>query len=127
MDGKSIGLKIMWWSEMIISIRVLLFLVPVLINQYLAKNFLLSNLNDRFIALLSAAAIFYLIIGVMSIIGFRYWKITHYLAAILTLALTAGSLFYFGQPSRTVDLIYFAPVFFAMVLTVFTGFLGRKK
>ena len=127
MIGKSVGLTIIWWLEAIISIRVLLFSIPVIINKCLAKSFALSSLNDRFIAILTTTALLYCIVGVVSILGFRYWKMTQYLAAILTLLLTVGFLYVFDQPSATVDLNYFAPVVCATIATMFAGFLGRKK
>jgi len=126
-NGKSVGLTILWWVEAIISIRVLLFSIPVMINKYLAKSFALSDLNDRMIAVMTATALLYAIVGIISIFGFRYWKTAHYLAVILTFALTAGSLYYYDQPSQTVELIYFAPFVFAMILTALAGFLGRKR
>jgi len=127
MNGKSVGLTILWWCEAIISIRVLLFSIPVMINKYLAKSFALSDLNDRFIAVLTGTALLYCIVGIISILGFRFWKVTHYLAVILTFTLTAGSLYAFDQPSGTVGLNYFAPFIFALVLTALAGFLGKKK
>jgi len=126
-NGKSVGLTILWWGEAIISIRVLLFTVPVILSKYLEESFALSDLDDRFIAVMTGTALLYVIVGIVSILGFRHWKTTHYLAVILTFALTVGSLYYFDQPSQTVDLIYFAPVVFAMIFTALAGFLGRKK
>jgi len=127
MNGKSVGLTIIWWSEAIIALRVLLFSIPVMINKYLAKSFTLVDLNDRFIAVITVTALLYCIVGVVSILGTRHWKVAHYLAAILTLTLTVGSLYAFDQPSATVGLNYFSPIIFATVFTAFTGFLGRKS
>jgi len=127
MNGKSVGLTILWWVEAIISIRVLLFSVPVIINKYLAKSFTLSDLNDRFIAVLTVTALLYAVVGIVSILGFKLWKLIHYLAAILTFVLTVGALTYFDQSPQTVGLNYFAPFVFALILTALAGFLGRKK
>lgn len=127
MNGKSVGLTILWWVEAIISIRVLLFSIPVMLNKYLAKSFELSDLNDRYIAVMTVTALLYGIVGIISIFGFRFWKMTHYLAAILTFALTVGSLYSFDQPAQTVNLIYFAPFIVATILTALAGFLGRKR
>jgi len=126
MKGKSVGLTIIWWLEAIISIRVMLFSVPVMINKCLAKSFALSNLNDRSIAVMTAAALLYCIVGIVSISGFRFWKVIHYLALVLTFALTVGSLYVYDQPSSTVNLSYFIPVMVATVYTALVGFLGRK-
>ena len=126
MNRKSVGLTILWWVEAIISIRVLLFSAPVMINKYLAKSFALSDLNDRFIAVMTGTALLYGVVGIISILGFKYWKTMHYLAMILTFALTTGSLYFFDQPSQTVDLNYFAPVVFAVILTALAGFLSAS-
>lgn len=127
MNEKSVGLTIVWWSETIISLRAMLFSIPVMINKCLEKSFTLSDLNDRFIAVMTATAFMYCIVGIVSILGFRYWKVTHYLAMTATFVLTVGSLYVFDQPQTSVSLNYFAPVIFATVVTALAGFLGRKK
>jgi len=127
MSEKSVGLMIVWWGEAIISLRVMLFTIPVMLNKYLAKSFALSDLNDRFIAVMTATALLYFIVGIVSIFGFRYWKAAHYLAMIATFLLTLGSLYAFDQPQASVSLNYFTPVIFATAATSLAGFLGRKK
>jgi len=92
MDRKSVGLKILFYVEAIIAIRVLLFSIPVMINKYLASSFLLSDLNDCFIAVMTVTALLYLIVGVVSIFGYRYWKTIHYLAAFFTLIITVATI-----------------------------------
>jgi len=127
MNRKSIGLTILWWCETIIAIRVLLFTMPVIINKYWAGNFLLSGVNDRFIIVLSATALLFFVVGIASIIGYRYWKAIHYLAAVFTLVLTVGSLSVFSQPSDIVGVYYFTPIFVSIVFVCFAGFLGSVK
>lgn len=127
MNEKSVGLTIIWWSETIISLRVLLFTLPVMINGYLEKSFTLSDLNDRFIVLLSVTALLFCITGIVSILGTRHWKVAHYLSVVLTLMLTVGSLYAFDQSSATVSLNYFLPMIVATVFTAFSGFLGRNS
>ena len=56
MNGKPVGLTILWWVEAIVSLRVMLFSAPVMINKYLAKSFTLSDLNDRLIAAMTVTA-----------------------------------------------------------------------
>jgi len=127
MNAKSVGLTIMWWVEAIISLRVMLFSIPVILNKYLAKSFILSDLNDRFIAVMTITALLYCTVGIASILGFRYWKAAHYLAMIATFLLMMGSLYAFDQPQASVSLNYFAPIIFATVATALAGFLGRQK
>ena len=110
MVGRSVGLKILFWSETIISVRILLFTIPVMMNKIVAKSFHLSNGNDSFIALLSTTAVFYVFVGIASILGFRYLKAVHYLAAVVTLSLTVGSLNLLDQSSASAGVHYFYPV-----------------
>jgi len=127
MDGKSVKLVILWWSEMIISLRVLLFSIPVFINKYLAKSFSLADINDRFIAVISVTALLYFGVGLISIIGSKNWKVFQYSAAFIVLALTAYSLYTFDQPPGSVGLYYFYPVLLADMLALLTLVLGRNK
>ena len=127
MNKKPVGLTIVWWVEAIIAIRVLLFSAPVMINKYLAKSFALSDLNDRFMAVMSVTALLYCIVGIVSILGFRYWKVIHYLALISAIVLTVSSLYVLDQASETAGLSYFVPIIFAAIFTVLISFLGEKK
>jgi len=127
MNERSVGLTIVWWGEAIISLRVMLFSIPVMLNKYLAKSFVLLDLNDRFIAVMTATALLYCIVGIVSILGFRSWKVAHYLALIAAFLLTLGSLYAFDQPQASVSLNYFAPFIFATTATTLAGFLGRKR
>jgi len=125
MNGRSVGLTILWWSEAIISIRVLLFSIPVMINKYLAKSFALSDLNDRFIVVLTVTALIFLGVGIVSIIGFKNWKALHYLAAVVALLVTVGSLYLMNQPLSTVGTYYFYPILCANLIVLLTVVLGR--
>jgi len=125
MNGKSVGLIIVWWIEAIISLRVLLFSIPVMINKYLAKSFALSDLNNRFIAVLTVTALIFFGVGIVSILGFKNWKALHYLAAIIALLLTVGSLYMMNQPLGTVDTYYFYPILFANLVVLLIVILGR--
>ena len=84
MEGRSVGLKILWWAETILALRVLLFTIPVMINQYSQNNSLLSDPNGLFIVLLTVIAALYCVVGILSILGSRFWKAAHYLAVALT-------------------------------------------
>lgn len=127
MDGKSVGLKILFYAEAIVAIRVLLFSIPVMINKYSANSFLLSDLNDSFIAVMTVTALLHLIVGVVSILGFRSWKAIHYSAAIFTLIITAGSLRIVNQSSVSANLYYFSPILFSAGIVSFAGVLGGTK
>ncbi len=128
MGKKSVGFKILCWSEIIISLRVLLFSIPVMINKYSAGSFSLSNLEDQFIGILSLTALLYFIVGVMSLSGNKLWKAAYLLAVVPVVFFTLASVKISGQ-SLTAENGYFAlPLLFSVIATVFTGILsGRKK
>jgi len=124
MKGKSVGLVILWWSEVIISLRALLFTVPVIINKILAENFILSDPENRFIILLTLTAVFYLLSGLTSIVGFKFWKYIHFAAALFTVLLTVSALN--GEVQISAGLHYFYPVMIAVIFTVFAVILDKK-
>ena len=108
MDKKSVGLKILFWSEVIVSLRILLFSLPVMINKNSAGTFSVDNLDDRFIALLSLTAILYFFVGVLSIVGNKFWKSAHYLAVVLVLLFTLATVKVTGQPLTLGDNGYYS-------------------
>ncbi len=127
MEGKSVGLKILCWSEVVISLRVLLFSLPVMIQKNSAGSLSMSNLDDRFIGLLSLTAVLYLIAGVMAIAGNKLWKAAHVLAVVVvvgaTLVMARGA----GEPITSANAYFASPILFAVVLTVLTAILGGTK
>jgi len=127
MKGKSVGLQILLWSEVIVSARVLLFSIPVIINKCLAQSFSLSSSDDRFIAVMTLTALLYFLVGIVSIAGYRFWKAIHYAAAILIILLTVCSLNMSGQTPAAPGLYYFSPLLFSVIVTVLAGILRGAK
>jgi len=127
MGQRSVGLKILWWSEMIISIRVLLFTIPVMINKYSTQNFLLSKPEDRFIAVITLAALIYFFVGTLSVAGAKIWRTIHYLAVIIIVIVTLSALKMTSDLSATMGLYYFLPFLFSVIVTMFALILGRAK
>ena len=127
MGEKSVGLKILCWSEIIISLRVLLFSIPVMINKHSAGSFSLSNLEDQFIGILSLTAVLYFVVGIMSLSGNKLWKAAHLLAVVLVLFATLASARVSGR-ALGLDNAYFSlPLLFSVIVTVFTGILSGRK
>ena len=125
MKGKSVGLTILLWGEVIIALRVLLFTIPVAINNILAEDFILGDADNRYIILLTLTAVFYFLAGLTSIVGFRFWKFLHVSAAVFTLLCTLGSLN--GQGQAGTGSHYFYPIIFGGIITVIAIMLGREK
>ena len=67
MDNKFLGLRILWWTEMVVSVRILFFTLPVVISKYGAKEFSPINLDDWFILVVTLAAFLYMAVGMASI------------------------------------------------------------
>ena len=127
MKGKSVGFKILCWSEAVISLRVLLFSLPVMINKNSAGNFSMLNLNDRFMTLLTLTAMLYFFVGVMAIAGNKLWKAAHILAVVFVALATLSTVKATGQPLTSGESYYVLPLLFAVIITVLTGILGRAK
>ena len=125
MRGKSIGLVILWWSEVIISLRVLLFTVPVIISNVSGGNLAGPDKESGIIFLLTLTAVFYLFCGLASIAGFKFWKWLHFAAVMLTGLLTLNAL---KGTGRAADGLYFYyPVVFAVIITGLAVMLDKGK
>lgn len=128
MDGKSVGLKILCWSEVIISLRVLLFSIPVMINKYSAGRFSLSHIEDQFIGLLSLTAVLYFFVGILSLAGNALWRAAHLLAVVLVLSFTLASVKISGQALAVENAYFSLPLLFSVIVTAMAGILsGTKK
>jgi hypothetical protein len=118
---KSAGRQILWASEMIISLRVLLFSIPVIINQYTSHTFSLSNVDDRYMVLLSWTAVIYFMVGMVSYAGFTFWKAVHYLAVVLIGLLTFGSLDVVQRLSASPGVYYYVPFLCSIFVAMLAG------
>ncbi|MCA9403684.1 MAG: hypothetical protein KC897_07875 [Candidatus Omnitrophica bacterium] len=90
MSKPSVGATILWWLETIVSIRVLLFTVPVMINRQMTAAQPGAGKEDGFILMITVAAALYLFTGLASILGHKLRQVFHYLAAGVVLIMTAG-------------------------------------
>ena len=127
MEKKSVGLTILCWGEVIVSLRVLLFSIPVMINKYSAGSLSLSTIEDQFIVLLSLTAVLFFIVGVMSIAGNKLGKALHLLAVVLILLFTLASFKISGQKFGAENAYFSLPLLVSVVVTALTGILGGTK
>lgn len=127
MEKKSVGLTILCWSEMIISLRVLLFSVPVMINKYSAGSMSLSNIEDQFIGILTLTAVLYFVVGLLSVTGNKFWSAAHLLAVVLVLLFTSASFKISGGTLTSKDAYFSLPLLFSVMVTTLAGILGRTK
>lgn len=118
MTKEPLGVRMLWWAEVIAGARVLLFFIPVTINRGMKKTFFSDDLADRLIVVAALTALLYLAAGIVSIGGRKWWKLFHYLAMIMVACLTAGFL---NTPAGTYEPLpwgYFLPLICAIVMTV---------
>ncbi len=127
MEGKSVGLRILCWCEMIVSLRVLLFTIPVMINKNSAGTFAMANLDDRFMVVLSLTAVVYFLAGVLAISGNKLWRAAHILAVVLVGLATIATVKVSGAALSSCNSYYALPLLFAVILTVLTAILGKTK
>ncbi len=118
MAQKSLGLMILWWAEVVIGARALLFFIPVLINKCLARSFSPAVMEDRFIAVAALTALLYFVVGIVSLGGNKLWRLFHYLAAALTVLGTVGLYSPLAQTHTPPAWGYFVPVLAAVVMTL---------
>ena len=121
MNTRSISLRILWWSEIIISARILFFSIPVLIQKNLERSFSPIKVDDWFVIILTSTALIYLLVGYASITGHRLWKFFHYLAAALIFLLSVGLWNLMISTTLTFEPFYFLPALFAVGIALFIG------
>lgn len=127
MGGKSVGLKILWWSEVIVSARVLLFFIPVVINTYMAGTLSLSDPAGRFTAVTGLTALVYAAVGIVSLAGYRFWKTVHYLAVTFVFLATAAFFYWPGRAAAAAGAHYLLPLLFSVLMTMLAVGLGVPK
>ncbi len=66
MKSNSLGLQILWWAEIVVGARALLFLIPVMISKWQIRSLSPSVLEDWFLWVVMAASALYFFIGIAS-------------------------------------------------------------
>ena len=120
------ALQIIWWLEVIVGARTLLFTIPVFIDRNTHQGLALSRLEDNFIVLLTVAAGVYLIVGFISILGLNFWRIAQYSAAIAVVGATYILMKLITTQEVTQQLYYFYPVAAAIIFTFLITIISRK-
>lgn len=115
---RPVVLQILWVAEIIVSLRILLFIAPVAINQYLARDFSPRADLDWFMIVITLTALLYLLIGIASVIGYRFWGFLHYGAVVLVLLMTAGLYRFLLLTATPVQTFYFLPLFWSILIII---------
>lgn len=119
MDQKRIVLTILWLIEALISIRILFFSLPVLINQLTNKNFYFYDVRDFFMVVISCAALLYLVVGVGSLLGHKAWRALHYLSTGLIFILSVGLTKILLLTQTPMGYGYYLPLILSVAVSLF--------
>ncbi|MBI5149766.1 MAG: hypothetical protein HZA28_03240 [Candidatus Omnitrophica bacterium] len=126
MAANSLALQMLWWTEVVVSARALLFLAPVIISRWQEQNLLSSSIDDWFLRVAAFFSLFYFLVGIFSILGHRLWRLFHYTGLVLTGALSAGFLQMVVQRQAPVYPVYWLPAAFALVAAAGACLAGIK-
>ena len=126
MQKRPLGLTVFLWCEMIIAVRILLFTIPVLINKNLNKSFSMADISDWFLVGISFVAAFYAVTGLVSLLGFKLWKVFHYVACVLTLFLTASLMKYTASTGPSLSMGYFVPMVISVLIILYIASVKLK-
>ena len=122
MNSNQIILKILWGIEIVLSVRILLFVTPVLINKISSGSNTVPA-GEPFVGLLAIFSLIYLAIGLLSWWGHRYTQILHYAAFAVLLLLTL-----FLAKGAGVSLVLLLPVIFsAIAILIVKGFQNHPE
>lgn len=97
------------------SIRVLLFSLPVTINNRLNKYADSGDMSEQFIMTITLLGLLYLVVGAISLMGLKTWRLFQYLLFVLTCVLTFVMA---TSYSITFPHFYWSPFFFAVLVVL---------
>ena len=126
MKANSLGLQILWWAEIVVGARALLFFVPVMISKWQLRSLSPYALEDWFMWVAAFASLFYFLIGIVSLLGHKLWRVFHAAAMLIVMLLTFGLWNISTQRQVSLPLLYLLPAVWALFLTAAAG-LSRFK
>lgn len=117
MKSNSLGLQILWWAEIVVGARALLFLAPVMISKWQVRSLSPAALEDWFLWVAMFASVLYFFIGIVSLLGHRLWRVFHAVAMVIVLLLTFGLWNISGRQQVPLPFFYLLPAVWALLLT----------
>lgn len=117
MKANSLGLQILWWAQIVVGGRALLFFIPVMISKWQLRSLSTYTPEDCFLWVATFASLFYLLIGIVSLLGHKLWRIFHVVAMLIIALLTFGLWNLSAQQHISLPLSYLLPVGWAIAVT----------
>ncbi len=118
MGKQSLGIKVLIWTEVVVALRILLFIIPTMVNKFLVHR-IGFEVSDWFLFLLSMVSLFYLIVGVASLLGTPLWQIFHYVVTLVICCLTGIGLWKLSSLSLPVNFYNYIPAICSIVISLF--------
>lgn len=125
MKNQSIGPQILAWAEVIVSVRVLLFTLPVLIDKKMSGATAMGA-NDWFMLLMTLSALLFVAIGLMSIVKQKPSAAFHIVAVVLIGGMTAMLMNRIATTNLISSPAYFLPAVVAVIMTGLAFFVNKK-
>src|SRR3989344_5208231 len=117
MKSNSLGLQILWWAEIVVGARALLFLIPVMISKWQVRSLSPSSLDDWFLWAAMVASALYFFIGIASLSGHKLWLVFHAVAVVIVVLLTLGLWNISGRQQVSLPLSCLLPAVGALCVT----------
>lgn len=117
MKANSLGLQILWWAEIVVGARALLFFVPVMISKWQLRVLTPYALEDWFLWVATFASLLYFLIGIVSLLGHKLWRVFHAVAMLIVMLLTFGLWNMSAQRHIFFPLFYLLPAGWAIMAT----------
>lgn len=84
MKHTSFAQKVLFGVEIVLSLRLLLFVAPALMIQSSSSGKAISEFSDWYLVALLIIAMLYGLVGLAALIRHRLWLLFHLLAALIT-------------------------------------------
>ena len=115
MRANSLGSQILWWVEIVVGARALLFFVPVMISKWQLRSLPAYALEDWFMWVATFASLLYFLTGIVSLLGHKLWRIFHAVAMFIVMLLTFGLWNMSTQRQVSLPLSYLLPAVGALL------------
>jgi len=112
-----ITLRVLIWSEIIVSFSILTFGVPVLVERLIITQAAFND-ADLFLMVTSVTSFFYLTTGFATLIGHRFWRLLHYVVTAIACVLTGSLFLNIGIQIGTFHFYYYMPAVVSVILAL---------
>ena len=116
-DTKNILVVVLWWLEVVVALRFLLFILPVGLGFLLNQNSIFS-FHDGFLGVLALTALCHGLAGFFSIRGYPKVVLLHYLSVIVVCLATGAFLMGALRASQSLNFYYVVPPIVSFFIAV---------